>query len=104
MSQVKAINGDLHIIFSENEDDMLMSYKLDNGAEVDFVYDNNEEEYKLSQLVLPNFETQFNRGNLENVPMELVKTEITDEKLVLSVKIINDTINITLDYTSMQNI
>ena len=39
MPQVKIINGDLYIIFKEHKDDMLMSYKLSNGAEVDFFYD-----------------------------------------------------------------
>ncbi len=103
MSQVKVINGDLHIIFQKCEDDMLMSYKLNNGAEIDFSY-NDDMEYELSQLVLPRFEAQMNRGDLSEVPMELVDTQLTDEKVILSIKILNDTINITLDYSSMQNI
>ena len=103
MSQVKVINGDLHIIFRKCEDDMLMSYKLNNGAEIDFFY-NDDMEYEISQLVLPRFEAQMNRGDLSEVPMELVDTQLTDEKVILSIKILNDTINITLDYSSMQNI
>ena len=54
MSQIKVENGDLYISFNENNDDVLVSYKLDNGAEFDF-YDN-----KLVQLVLTNFENQLN--------------------------------------------
>lgn len=103
MSQVKVINGDLHIIFHKCEDDMLMSYKLNNGAEIDFFY-NDDMEYEISQLVLPRFEAQMNRGDLSKIPMELVDTQLTDEKVILSIKILNDTINITLDYSSMQNI
>ena len=61
-------------------------------------------EYEISQLVLPRFEAQMNRGDLSKVPMELVDTQLTDEKVILSIKILNDTINITLDYSSMQNI
>ena len=104
MSQVKVINGDLYVIFEEYGDNTLMSYKLDNGAEVDFFY-NDSGEVKVAQLVLPKFEAQINRGSLDNVPMELVDAQVTDEeKMILSIKILNDTINITLDYSSMQNI
>lgn len=103
MSQVKVVNGDLYIIFQECKDDTLMSYKLDNGAEIDFFY-NDSMEYELSQLILPNFEAQVNRGKLDSVPMELVNTQLTDDKVTLSIKILNDTINITLDYSSIQNI
>ena len=103
MSQVKVVNGDLYIIFQECQDDPLMSYKLDNGAEIDFFY-NDSMEYELSQLILPNFEAQVNRGKLDSVPMELVNTQLTDDKVTLSIKILNDTINITLDYSSIQNI
>lgn len=103
MSQVKVVNGDLYIIFQEYKDDTLMSYKLDNGAEIDFFY-NDSMEYELSQLILPNFEAQVNRGKLDSVPMELVNTQLTDDKVTLSIKILNDTVNITLDYSSIQNI
>jgi hypothetical protein len=94
MSQVKVVNNDLYIIFNEI-DDVLISYKLDNGAEFDFY--NNE----LAQIVLPNFESQLNRGSLENVPIELVDTVIDDKKIKLSIKILNDTINISLDCSSI---
>ena len=94
MSQIKVENGDLYIIFNENKDNVLVSYKLDNGAEFDF-YDN-----KLVQLVLPNFENQLNRGSLSNVSMELLDVTFNDTKITLPIKIINDTINISLDCSS----
>lgn len=95
MSQVKVENGDLYIIFNENKGDVLVSYKLDNGAEFDF-YNN-----KLVQLVLPNFENQLNRGSLSNVSMELLDVTFNDTKITLPIKIINDTINISLDCSSI---
>lgn len=95
MSHIKVENGDLYIIFNENKDDVLVSYKLDNGAEFDF-YDN-----KLVQLVLPNFENQLNRGSLSNVSMELLDVTFNDAKMTLPIKIINDTINISLDCSSI---
>lgn len=95
MSQIKVENGDLYIIFNENKDDVLVSYKLDNGAEFDF-YDN-----KLVQLVLPNFENQLNRGSLSDVSMKLLDVTFNDTKITLPIKIINDTINISLDCSSI---
>lgn len=95
MSQIKVENGDLYIIFNKNKDDVLVSYKLDNGAEFDF-YDN-----KLVQLVLPNFENQLNRGSLSDVSMELLDVTFNDAKITLPIKIINDTINISLDCSSI---
>lgn len=95
MSQIKVENGDLYIIFNENKYDVLVSYKLDNGAEFDF-YNN-----KLVQLVLPNFENQLNRGSLSNVSMELLDVTFNDTKITLPIKIINDTINISLDCSSI---
>lgn len=96
MSQVKVVNGDLYIIFMEMKDDIFVSYKLDNGAEMDFSYD------KLAQIILPNFEMQLGRGYLSDVPIELVGTQMNDEKLTLSIKIIEDVINITLDCSSLK--
>lgn len=97
MSQIKVENGDLYIIFNENKDDVLVSYKLDNGAEFDFF--NNE----LIQLVLPNFEKQLNRGPLSDVDMELLDVQFNGTKLILPLKIVNDTINISLDCSSMEH-
>lgn len=95
MAEIKVINGDLYIIFNKNEDDVLISYKLDNGAEFDFYND------ELVQLVLPNFENQLNRGSLSDISIELLDITIDKTKIMLPIKIINDTINISLDCSSI---
>lgn len=95
MPQVNVQNGDLYIIFQDTKSDVLVSYRLDNGAEFDF---HNDE---LVQLVLPNFESQLNRGSLSDVDIELVDIKIENNKITLSIKIINDTINISLDCSSI---
>lgn len=95
MSQIKIENGDLYIIFKDNEYDVLISYKLDNGAEFDFDGD------ELVQLVLPHFEAQLNRGSLSNVSIELLDVSFEDTKIILPIKIINDTITISLDCSSI---
>lgn len=97
MSQIQILNGDLYIIFKENKNDVLISYRLDNGAEFDFF--NNE----LIQLVLPNFERQLNRGPLSDVDMELLDVQFDGTKLILPLKIVNDTINISLDCSSIEH-
>lgn len=97
MSQIQILNGDLYIIFKENKNDVLTSYRLHNGAEFDFF--NNE----LIQLVLPNFEKQLNRGPLSDVDMELLDVQFNGTKLILPLKIVNDTINISLDCSSMEH-
>lgn len=94
---VKVINGDLYIILQEVKDDVLVSYKLDNGAEMDFIDD------ELVQIILPNFESQLGRGALDSVPIKLLNSQFVDDsKLILSIQIINDSINITLDCSSIQ--
>lgn len=97
MSQIQILNGDLYIVFKENKNDVLISYRLDNGAEFDFF--NNE----LIQLVLPNFERQLNRGPLSDVDMELLDVQFDGTKLILPLKIVNDTINISLDCSSIEH-
>jgi hypothetical protein len=39
MSQAKVLDGDLYIIFKDVESDVLISHRLDNGAEFDFYED-----------------------------------------------------------------
>lgn len=98
MPQVNVKNGDLYVIFNKiKDDDILISYKLDNGAECDF-YDD-----KLVHLVLPNFESQLNRGSLEDVPINFVDIKIDGTRIILSIEIFNDTLNITLDCSSIMN-
>lgn len=95
MSQIKIENGDLYIIFKDGQYDVLVSYKLDNGAEFDFDGD------ELVQLILPKFEAQLNRGSLANVPIELLDVVFEGTKIILPIKIINDTITISLDCSSI---
>ncbi len=95
MSQIKIENGDLYIIFKDDKYDVLVSHKLDNGAEFDFDGDD------LVQLVLPHFEAQLNRGSLANVPIELLDVSFEDTKIILPIKIVNDTITISLDCSSI---
>lgn len=95
MPSVKVINGDLYIIFQENKDDALVSYRLDNGAEIDFYND------ELVQFVLPNFEAQLNQGILSDVPIEYVDTEIVDNRITFIIKILNDIKNISINVSSI---
>jgi hypothetical protein len=95
MTEVKVINGDLYIIFNKNEDDVLVSYRLSNGAEFDFYED------ELVQLILPNFEAQLNRGQLSNLSIDYVGAQFDDYIITLFIKIVEDTINIKLDASSL---
>lgn len=95
MSQVKVIDGDLYIIFKEVKNEVLITYRLNNGAEFNFLDD------ELVQIVLPNFERQLNRGPLSEVYMKLLDKKIDGTKIILPLKIINDTINISLDCSSV---
>lgn len=96
MSQAKInTNGDLCIIFKEVEDDVFTSFHLDNGAEFNFVED------ELVELVLPRFDAQLNRGSLLGLSIELVDIHFDNEKLKLSIKIMDEIINITLDCSSI---
>ena len=98
MSQVKVEDSDLYIIFKEISDDsVLQTYRLDNGAEFDFYND------ELIQLILPNFETQLNRGSLLGLDIDLVNVDFDDAKLSLAIKIMNDTITIHLDCSSIMH-
>ncbi len=98
MSHVQVCNGDLYVIFKEVDNDTLITYKLDNGAEIDFFDDD------LVQIILPHFEEQLNRGCLSDLSIDLINTQLIDEKIILSIKIIEDTINITLDCSSISKI
>lgn len=97
MTSVKVMNGNLYIIFDEDDYDTLVSYRLDNGAEIDFSIDD-----KLVQFVLPNFEVQFNHGPLENVPIEYIESKIDNNNVItLTLKIVNDIKNISFSASSI---
>lgn len=57
--------GDLFIILDEDYDkDVVVSYKLDNGAEIEFVDD------KCVAIVLPAFTAKINRTDIQSVDLE----------------------------------
>lgn len=96
MVKIKVINGDLYIFFKENKYDALICYQIDNGVEIDFYNDD------LVQIILPNFESQFNRGSLENVPIECLDIQINEDRnVVLSIKIFNNIHNINFSISSI---
>lgn len=95
MTEARVSDGDLYIIFADVDDNVLTSCRLDNGAEFDFRND------ELVQIVLPNFEAQLNRGSLLGLSIDLVDVQFQNEIMILSIKIMNDTINISLDCSSI---
>ena len=97
MTDIKVINGDLYVIFNKNESDVLVSYRLSNGAEIDFFED------VLVQLILPNFEAQLKRGPLVNVPIEYISAQLIDCEIILVIKILNDKMNIKIDAESLKH-
>lgn len=95
MTHINVKDGDLYIIFDKNKHNVLQTYRLNNGAEFDF--DGNT----LVQLVLPNFESQLNRGSLSDISIELLDMKFDNTKLILSIQIMDDVINISLDCDSI---
>ena len=95
MTHINVKDGDLYIIFDKNKHNVLKTYRLSNGAEFDF--DNDT----LVQLVLPNFENQLNRGSLSDISIELLDMKFDNTKLILSIQIMDDVINISLDCDSI---
>ena len=71
--------GDLFLILSEDYDkEAIVTYQLDNGAEVEFIDD------KCVAIVLPSFVSKLNRGSIETVTLE-------------SLDLIEDTAHFNLD-------
>ena len=71
--------GDLFLILDDNYDqDIVVSYRLDNGAEVEFIND------KCVAIVLPSFVARLNRGNITDVKLE-------------GLDFINDTVHFNID-------
>lgn len=97
MTDIEVINGDLYVIFNKNESDVLVSYRLSNGAEIDFFEDT------LVQIILPNFEAQLKRGPLADVPIEYVSAQLIDCEIILVIKILNDKINIKINAESLKH-
>lgn len=97
MTDIEVINGDLYVIFNKNESDVLVSYRLSNGAEIDFFEDT------LVQLILPNFEAQLGRGPLADVPIEYVSAQLINCEITLVIKILNDEMNIKIGAESLRH-
>lgn len=89
-------NGDLHIIFNEKSDDIVTTYKLDNGAELDFI---NED---LIELILPNFEMQLGRGSLLGLEITVNDVSLDDMTILFSLDIQGNTINGRVDCSSLE--
>lgn len=89
-------NGDLHITFSEKTDDVTTTYKLDNGAELDFI------DEELVELILPNFEEQLGRGSLLGLEITVNNVSLDDMTILFSLDIQGHTINGRVDCSSLE--
>lgn len=97
MTQSKVMNGDLHIIFSEkNDDDVVVVEKLDNGAELEFVDDN------LVTLILPNFEAQLGRGPLSGLEINLKNVHMDNDTILFNIDVEGQSINGKVDCSSIK--
>lgn len=97
MQHVKIMNGDLHIIFKEYDEDVVMCYRLDNGSEMEVVDD------ELVGLILPNFESQLGRGSLSDKDIKLEDLKVEDENILFRLEIDNQTINGRIDCSSLNS-
>lgn len=89
-------NGDLHITFSEKTDDVITTYKLDNGAELDFI------DEELVELILPNFEEQLGRGSLLGLEIKLNDISLDGMIILFSLDIHGNIINGRVDCSSLE--
>lgn len=97
MKQAKVYNGNLHIIFNDKiENQFAIVYKLDNGAELEFV--DNE----LVALILPNFEQQLGIGSLAEIPIDLKNIKMDNNLILFTLDIQGQNINGRIDCTSIK--
>lgn len=91
-------NGDLDIIFNEEKfkEDILVTYKLDNGAEVDFYGD------EIVALILPNFEAQLGRGSLLGLDISLNDIQMQGNDILFNLNIQGQNINGKIDCSSLK--
>lgn len=91
-------NGDLDIIFNEEKfkEDVLVTYKLDNGAEVDFYGD------EIVALILPNFEAQLGRGSLLGLDISLNDIQMQGNDILFNLNIQGQNINGKIDCSSLK--
>lgn len=95
MTQCKLNNNDLNIIFIES-DEVPTVYRLDNGAEIEFINDN------VSMIVLPNLTQQIPFSPINDTDISLNSIKEIDKDLVEIQLIIQDkNMNIKLDISSL---
>lgn len=95
MTQCKLNNNDLNIIFIES-DEVPIVYRLDNGAEIEFINDS------VSMIVLPNLTQQIPFSPISDTDISLNSIKEIDEDLVEIQLIIQDkNMNIKLDISSL---
>lgn len=97
MKQAKVYNGNLHIIFNDKiENQSAIVYKLDNGAELEFVDD------ELVTLILPNFEQQLGIGSLTEIPIDLKNIQMDNNFILFTLDIQGQNINGRIDCASIK--
>lgn len=97
MKQAKVYNGNLHIIFNNKiENQSAIVYKLDNGAELEFVDD------ELVTLILPNFEQQLGIGSLTEIPIDLKNIQMDNNFILFTLDIQGQNINGRIDCASIK--
>lgn len=91
-------NGDLNIIFNKEKfkEDVLIAYKLNNGAEVNFYGD------EIVSLILPNFEAQLGRGSLLGLEILLNDIKMQDNNILFNLDIQGHNINGKIDCSSLK--
>ncbi len=92
MTQVKIYNGDLHFIFKECNDTVIV-HKLDNGAEVDFF--NGE----CVSLILPNFKQQIKYGHIDNIKLD--NMELQDNDFLFTIIVNGQSVNGKVNLSSL---
>lgn len=92
-------NGDLNIVFNKEkfQEDVLIAYKLNNGAEVNFYGD------EIVSLILPNFEAQLGRGSLLGLDISLNDIKMQNNDILFNLDIQGQNINGKIDCSSLRN-
>ena len=87
--------GDLLFIFKEGYDeDLVVVYRLDNGAEVEFIDD------ECVAVVLPSFVARLNRGDINSV--ELESFDIIDDVAHFNLDIGGQVVNGRISFASLK--
>ena len=96
MTQAKLNDsGDLFLILDDNyNQDTVVTYQLDNGAEVEFVDD------KCVAIVLPSFVAKLNRGPLKDVTLESL--DLIDDTAHFNLDIGGQIVNGRINFASLK--